>query len=317
MSEQAIIPVVCPECESTNVIRDMQNGESICSRCGLVLQNNILNRGAEWRSYTSQERKMRSRVGPPTNYSNYTKGLSTIIPVDRDAFGRPLPPQVKRQMRRLRAWQLRSVLYGSQERNLSKAMNELQRLSEKLHIPTSVQEMAAVIYRKALKGELTRRRSIAALVAGALYVACRYTKTARTLKEIAEVSLRNQKEVSAAYRLIVQYLKMKMPIDDPLDYVTKIARKADISYDVEGLAINIIRDAKKKHATMGKDPSGLAAAALYVASKLKKKKKTQEKIAEAADVTHITVRNRTRDLVKALKLDLSKIISGIYVTRIN
>ena len=282
---------------------DIEVGELICGNCGLVIRENILDRGAEWRAFTPQEIKSRSRVGAPTKYSDYDKGLSTTIRVDRDAFGRPLSPEVKRQMWRLRRWQLRSAFHASQSRNLSMAMDELQRLSEKLHIPSSVQEMAAVIYRKALDRGLVRGRSIAAIVGGALYAACRFTKTPRTLKEIAEASFRDRKEISGAYRLIVRDLKMKMPIDDPMDYVTKIAETAGVSGDVEGLAIKIIRDAKNKHATMGKDPSGLAAAALYTASKLKKEKITQKHLAKAAGLTEVTVRNRAKDLMKRLDLN--------------
>jgi len=305
MSEQTVTHATCPECGSTNLVKDIEMGESICSDCGLVIRENILDRGAEWRAFTPEERKSKARAGAPTKYSHYDKGLSTVIRVDRDAFGRPLPPKVRRQMWRLRRWQLRSRVHTSQSRNLMMAMNELQRLSEKLHIPSSVQGMAAVIYRKALNKDLVRGRSIAAIVAGSLYAACRFTKTPRTLKEITEASLKDQKEISRAYRMIVRSLKMKMPIDDPIDYVTKIAEKAGVSSDVEGLAIKIIRDAKNEHATMGKDPSGLAAAALYIASKLKKEKITQSQLAKAADLTEVTIRNRKRDLTKRLNLNLS------------
>ena len=144
---------------------------------------------------------------------------------------------------------------------------------------------------------------IAAIVAGSLYTACRFTKTSRTLREISETSLRHQKEIAAAYRLIVRTLKMKMPIDDPMNYVTKIAERAKVSSDVEGLAIKIIRSAQSKLATMGKDPSGLAAAALYIASKLKKEKVSQTQLAKAADTTEVTIRNRRRELEKRLNLN--------------
>jgi transcription initiation factor TFIIB len=93
-----------------------------------------------------------------------------------------------------------------------------------------------------------------------------------------------------------------MPIDDPTDYVTKIAEKAKVSSDVEGLAIKLIGEAKKKFATTGKDPSGLAAAALYISAKMLKEKMTQSRLAKAADVTEVTVRNRKRDLMKSLQL---------------
>ncbi len=73
---------------------------------------------------------------------------------------------------------------------------------------------------------------------------------------------------------------------------------------MEGLAIKIIRNAKSRHATAGKDPSGLAAAALYIASKLKKEKITQKRLAKAAGVTEVSVRNRSKDLMKRLDLSM-------------
>lgn len=278
-------------------------GETVCGDCGLVVQESLLDRGAEWKAFTHQEEQSRARAGSPTKYSHYDKGLSTVIRLDRDAFGRPLSPKVRHQMWRLRRWHIRSRVYASQSRNLSQAMNELQLLSDKLHIASSIQETAAVIYRKALNKDLVRGRSIAAIVAGSLYVACRSAKIPRTLKEFAEVSLRDQKEIARAYRLIAYTLKMKMPIDNPIDYITKIAEKAGVSCDVEGLAIRIIRDAKNKHVTMGKDPSGLAAATLYIASKIKKEKITQSHLAKVANVTEVTIRNRTKDLMNSLNLN--------------
>ncbi len=300
-----VTQVACPECGNTEIVRDVELGESACRSCGLVICENTLERGPEWRAFTPEENKSRSRVGAPIKYSHYDKGLSTIIRVERDAFGRPLSPKVRHQMWRLRRWQIRSNYHASKARNLSSAMNELNRISEKLNIPSPVQEMAAMIYRKALKNDLVRGRSIAEIVAGALYAACRSAKMPRTVKEIAEVSLRDQKDVSRAYRLIVRNLRMKMPIDEPLDYVTKISEKAGISSKAEGLAIKIIREAKKKHATMGKDPSALAAAALYIASKCKKEKITQKHLAKAAGITEVTIRNRKRELVTRLNLNLS------------
>jgi transcription initiation factor TFIIB len=303
MSEQTVTQATCSDCGSTNLIRDIIMGESVCSDCGLVVQEDLLDRGAEWKAFTPQEEQSRARAGSPIKYSHYDKGLSTVIRVDRDAFGRPLSPKVRRQMWRLRRWHIRSRMHASQSRNLSQAMNELQLLSDKLHISSSIQEMAAVIYRKALDKDLVRGRNIAGIVAGSLYVACRSAKIPRTLKEFAEVSLRDQKEIAKAYRLITYTLKMKMPIDNPIDYITKIAEKAGVSCDVEGLAIKIMRDAKDKHATMGKDPSGLAAATLYIASKIKKEKITQSHLAKVANVTEVTIRNRAKDLMNSLNLN--------------
>jgi transcription initiation factor TFIIB len=297
-----IVTVRCPECGSTNLVIDSEMGEYVCGRCGLVIEENIPSQEAEWRAFTPQERDARARAGTPTKYSHYDKGLSTIIRVEKDAFGRPLSPKVRQQMWRLRRWHTRSKVHASQSRNLMLAMSELQRLSDILHMPSSVHDMAAIIYRKTLNEGLVRGRSIGGMVAGALYAAVRFTKLPRTLKEIAEASQRTQKEIARSYSVIVRNLEMKMPIDDPTDYVTKIAEKAKVSSEVEGLALRLIGEAKRKYATAGKDPSGLAAAILYLSARMLKEKVTQARLAKAANVTEVTVRNRKRDLMKTLNL---------------
>ncbi|MFW6110533.1 MAG: transcription initiation factor IIB [Thermoproteota archaeon] len=293
----------CPKCGSPNLIRDEARGEVACGSCGMVVVDDIVDQGPEWRAFTQEEKRAKQRVGAPTDFSHFDKGLSTVIQGYRDASGRPLTGEAKKQMWRLRKWQYRTRMRTARHRNLVQAMNELQRLSEKLHIPSSVQKMASVIYRKALDEDLVRGRSISGIAAGALYAACRFTQTPKTLKEIVDASLRDRDEVARGYRLIVRTLKMKMPIHDPMKYVSKIAEKAGISGKVQGTAAKILREAKRKHAVMGKDPMGVAAATLYIASSKEGQKITQKELGKAADVTEVTIRNRKRELVNRLNLD--------------
>ncbi len=307
MSQKLTVHIRCPECGGLHIIKDTEIGEFACSDCGLVVKGKILDGGPEWRAFTPEEKQTKSRVGRPNKYSVYDKGLSTTIEIGRDAYGRRLPPKVRRQMWRLRKWQIRAKVYGTTNRNLLYAMMELERLSEKLHVPSSVQEMAAVIYRKALGKDLIRGRCITAIVAAALYAACRYTKIPRTLNEVAEASVRKRGELAKCYRLLVRTLGIQMPPDDPLDYVSKIGEKAGVSSRTQGIAMKIIREAKRKHVTSGKDPSGLAAAALYIASQFKNEMVTQSELSRAADVTQVTIRNRKKELVEKLGLEAQRV----------
>ena len=295
----------CPECGSSNLVHDYDTGETVCGDCGLVLYEQMMDKGPEWRAFTQEEKASRSRVGVPTSYSVHDKGLSTAISqVDRDAFGRKLPLSTRLQMWRLRKWQIRSRVHSSIDRNLAQAMAELDRLSDKVYIPPPIKEKAAVTYRKALDKGLVRGRSIAAIAAAALYAACRGTGTPRTLREIAEASLVDKKDVARCYRLLLRELDVHMPIADPLTYVSKIAERTGISGKTQGIAIGILREARKKRAAAGKDPMGLAAAALYIACLKNNEKKTQKDIAEAAGVTEVTVRNRYKTLKKQLDIEL-------------
>jgi transcription initiation factor TFIIB len=182
-------------------------------------------------------------------------------------------------------------------------MIELDRLSDKLRIPETIKESAAVLYRKALNTELVKGRSIAAVVAGSLLAACRSSEIPRTLKEISRVSGRKKKEIARCYRLLLKDLNLKMPVEDPEKCVSKIASKAGVSPRNQVNAVGILKEAKRKGIVIGKNPMGFAAAALYVTCRLEGQRRTQNEMAEASDVTEVTVRNRYNNLKKALELE--------------
>jgi len=296
---------VCPECGSKHVIIDSGSGERICGGCGLVMADNMINEGPEWRAFSQDERDSRSRVGMPLSFSVHDKGLSTMIgQVGKDAFGRTIPTKTMFQMLRLKKWHIRSSYQSSVDRNLSHAMTELSRLSDKLHIPKQVKERAAVIYRKALEKGLVRGRSISAIAAASLYAACRDTGTPRTLRELGRVSTIDKKDLARCYRLLLRELNMSMPIPKAQYRVPKIAAKVNISENTQQTAVDILRKAEDMKTTAGKDPMGLAAAALYIACVMNDEKRTQKMIADAAGVTEVTIRNRYKGLKEALNLEL-------------
>jgi transcription initiation factor TFIIB len=103
---------------------------------------------------------------------------------------------------------------------------------------------------------------------------------------------------------MLQELDFHMPLSDPLTYVSKIAEKNKISGRTQGTAIAILREARLKRFVSGKDPMGMASAALYIACLQNNEKITQKDIAEAAGVTEVTVRNRYKALKRQLNLEI-------------
>lgn len=295
----------CPECGSRTIIHDEDSGEVICGECGLVLREFMVNEGPEWRAFTQSEKESRSRVGIPVSLTIHDQGLTTTIGrVSRDAMGRKIPFNMRLQMLRLRKWQTRARVHTSEDRNLSQAMAELDRLSEKLHIPQPVKEKAAFIYRRALDKGLVRGRSISAISAASLYAACRTTQTPRTLREISRHSPIDKKDIARCYRLLLRDLKIQMPIPDARMRIPKIAARAGLSEKTQRTAMDILMKAESLRTTGGKDPMGLAAAALYIACMINEEKRTQKMIADAAGVTEVTIRNRYKSLKEALNLDM-------------
>jgi transcription initiation factor TFIIB len=244
------------------------------------------------------------RSGPPSSLTKFDKGLSTTFQLYRDSYGRSLSTMERLNIMRLQKWNIRARVHSSAERNLSQATNELTRLSDELHIPEDVEENAARIYRKALDKGLIRGRSIPSIAAASLYAACRLTRIPRSLNAIVEASTRNRKEISRCYRLLQRELEIKMPVDDPAKYVSKIASQSGLSQKTQNTAMELLQKAKKIKADVGKSPAGMAAAALYTVSIMKGERITQKELAKAAEVTEVTVRNRYKRLVKDLGLSI-------------
>jgi transcription initiation factor TFIIB len=67
------------------------------------------------------------------------------------------------------------------------------------------------------------------------------------------------------------------------------------------MAVEILRQARDRNGLSGKDPRGLAAAALYMACIRNDDKRIQKDVAGAAGTTEVTLRNRLRGLEKILK----------------
>jgi transcription initiation factor TFIIB len=302
----------CPECSGSKFVTDVETGEIVCSQCGIVFQEEILDQKPEWRAFTPEETRMKARTGPPTSLQKFDKGLSTTFQPYKDATGRSLPMKERFKMMRLRLWNIRARMNHSTSRNLSHAMRELTRLSDKLHVPRDVEEQAAQIYRKVLDRGLIRGRSITSIAAASLYAACRLTRTPRSLREVVTASTRSRREIARSYRLVQRSLNRKMPVDEPVKYVPKIASKVGLSQNMQNLAVDLLRRAKQRKAIVGKGPVGLAAAALYIAAAMTGEKVTQRVLARAANVTEVTVRNRYKGLGESLGLKLKR---AAYVDR--
>ena len=290
----------CPSCGDQKIVTDQNTGELFCSKCGLVITDKIVDTGAEWRSFSNDEGN-KARTGAGTSLTMHDRGLSTVIgAANKDATGKPLSAGVKSSIERLRTWDSRSQAHSSADRNLRQALNEMGKLKDKLALTDAVVEKAAYIYRKSMEKKLVRGRSIHGLVAACLYASCRNTETPRTLDDIAKGINIRRKDVARCYRLIYRELELKMPVVDPVKGISRIASIAELSEKSKRKAIKILNQAKGEGIVAGKDPMGIAAAALYLACISSGEVKSQKEISIASGVTEVTIRNRCAGLRKML-----------------
>jgi len=76
-----------------------------------------------------------------------------------------------------------------------------------------------------------------------------------------------------------------------------------LNAETQSNAIEILEQAQKAELTSGRGPTGIAAAALYVAALLHGEKRTQREVADVAGVTEVTIRNRYKELLEELDLE--------------
>jgi len=295
MSQQFQNKEKCPRCGKNNLVTDTESGELFCGECGFVIDERVSNFGPE-RTF-SDNTVNKSRTGDRTSLTRHDQGLSTVIsPINKDSSGKPLSASMKTSLKQLRIWDSRSRSNRGVDRNLQQALSELLKIKEKLFLSDAVVEKAAYIYRKALEKKLVRGRSISALIAASLYAACRESGIPRTLNEISNSGNIRRKELSVCYRLLLKELDLKMPVLDAVSCIAKISSNTELSEKTKRLAVKILRKAGKEQLMAGKDPMGMAASALYLASLETRDNITQRAIAEASGVTEVTIRNRCKNL---------------------
>lgn len=276
----------CPECSG----RIEQSGQDAhCVECGLVVDEQQLDHGPEWRSFDSEERK---RTGAPRTVTRHDNGLSAAIGYDEsDAQGNPLPERKRRQLRRQRRLNKRAQFGSKRQRNLAHGLGEIRRLTSALSVSSSVQKQASSVFRSAQDADLLIGRSIEGGAGAAVYIACR-CNTVVAMERIAEVARCSESHLWTMYKTFQRGLSLPIPLQTPVDWVPQILSRVPLAVPpaLRQLAHDYAQGATDASGFAGK-PACIAAACVYLASQETGAGWTQAMVADAADVTRKAVRS--------------------------
>lgn len=291
---------ICPECGGTNFLEDATHGEMYCTKCGYVMQQEMIDTGQEWRAFDSEQMSRRARSGAPLTFTKHDKGLTTEIGKGLGELYK-VPTRKRAQYYRLTKWHKR--LIKSKDRNLSFALSELQRIVSFLNLPRPIHERIARYYEDAVNKGLVRGRSIESVVAALTYAVSREFDSPRTLDEISEASGVEKREIGRTYRYIARELNVRILPADPITFVPRFCSMLGLSDKVQAKAVEILKRAKNHEITSGKGPTGVSAAAIYIACVLVGERRTQREVADIVGVTEVTIRNRYKELVEKLEIE--------------
>jgi transcription initiation factor TFIIB len=128
-------------------------------------------------------------------------------------------------------------------------------------------------------------------------------KIPRTLDEVGQFSRTGRKEIGRTFRAIAKELKISVQPSSPADYIPRFCSILDLPQEVQAKALYLLDEAEKADLTAGRGPTGIAAAAIYLAAKRQNKDRTQSEVAKVAGVTEVTIRNRYKELCGHLGFD--------------
>jgi len=252
----------CPACGGP-LVTDLQRGEVVCAKCGLVVAEETIDMGPEWRVF---EKEKRVRTAP----------LRLVVKTDM-----AVKAEHGARWRRLARFH-KDTLHGY-ERRLVKIGAELKRVRECAGLPQRVAEEAESLVKKYFNTVAGFPAEVVAVAV--LWTAAKAAGAPRPLEDFLRCSKADERRV----RRVAWRLKEEMRLGGKLsieDYVKTLAARVNLSAPVVKSAVELLE--RNRRVLFGKNPWVSAAAALWLASL--KKLDLLKALAEASGATTVSIR---------------------------
>jgi len=271
--------VCCPHHPEAALLEDYRAGDTICSYCGLVVGDRVIDVGSEWRTFSSESGKEdKSRVGGTENCL-LGSDLSTMIGPSPGGRGTALYSSSRTQS-----------TTATSDRALKDAFNLMTTMSDRINLPRTITDKANLLFKTVYEGRMLKGRANAAIAAACLYIACRQEGVPRTFKEIVAVCSVNKKEIGRCFKLIVKCHKTNVELITTGDFMSRFCGTLSLSRQIQKAATIIAQRAVEMDIVPGRSPISVAAAAMYLASQASRDKRGQKEIADIAGVADVTIR---------------------------
>lgn len=284
--------ISCLQCQFEHLIVDVESGELVCSKCGIVAEDKMQEYNVQFRAKGNE-----IRGTEPSSLASYDMDLSTMIGVtDKDGKGNRIQPSIQSALFRLRTWDHRIQLHKNKDRNLKRAFQVLHTLKDKLNLSDVTIEKAAYIYRKALAKGMIRGRSGEVVAVASIYIALRESQSPISLRELSKAGNIRLNKIARIVRLVSIELDILIPLADLKRSVSKVGNTVGLSEKTKREAVDLISYIKEIEYSDGKKPMTIAATVLYLACIKTGERVSQKEIAKAAGVTDVSIRNRVKDI---------------------
>lgn len=278
---------ICPECGG-----DVHPGAGVdvtCDECGLVVDRDEIDRGAEWRYFGTEHgtSTFERCSGDTRTATMHDRGLGSSVGYNHGREG-------------YETWQLKRMKTAhnrmtSRERVLLNGLLEVTRLASSVGVGQTVRERACTVFRECQEGGVLGGRSADAIASAALWIACREQDHPVLLRDVADPSPADERKIHHMMLVVRSELGVYALPPEPSALVPRIASECDLEPEIATDAIEIADALEATGEHGGHKPEGIAAACVYtVAKPVHGNDILQTDIAEVADVSPMTLRKNLR-----------------------
>ncbi|EGD73512.1 hypothetical protein PTSG_05216 [Salpingoeca rosetta] len=250
--------VTCPVHKHAPVVEDYRAGDMVCSECGLVVGDRVVDVGSEWRSFGNSDKKKdnkdRSRVGLEED---------VLLEGDQGLTISAIPNCPNADVPWMR-WQSRMGPSGS-TRTLKSVYGKIANLASKLSLTDQVVTTAKAIFKEVEETGAVKTRSHDSCAAASVYIACRNLGVSRPYKEICRAADKTPKEIGRVYRKIRSAIKTAVKSSNPAENLGRYISRLGLEFVVRKAATYILEIGGKLSVLEGRQPTTKAAAALLLA----------------------------------------------------
>lgn len=274
----------CYICKSENtIIQDFTAGQIVCTNCGAVLEDRVIDESSEWRNFSSENPGSGSadpnRVGGPINPHLDENNLCTTIFTNKRNSA-------------LSKWKNRSI--GGGGRCLYRIFKKVEELAGKLDLPSSIIEKSKDILNLIEKEKKLKGRSLDCIIASVFFVACRYCNAHRPLNDLVKTLSLERKDVSRCFNSIKSIICRSVETTSISGNINALVNlfcnKMELENKLKKAALDVAEEVSKKGLLEGRSPSTVASATIYFAFKLLNHTATTKKtIALHSETTEHTI----------------------------
>ena len=289
----------CPEC-GNRITHDERRAEQVCTGCGLVIADEQVDHGPEWRDFEDSED--RSRVGAPRDPTRHDNGLATTVGMS--GRGGAWPPGMsaerQRQFSRMQEHHQRAQTASSADKSIRDGSLEIERIRSALGLPENVEETAAMLFKRATKDGVLYGWSIERMAAACVIGAVRMAEIPLPMVKVVKVTQESKCSIRGPLQDLENEYDIQRSVPEPREYLPRIASDIDSNECLLETARELLRNAKDADPTSvyGKDPVCVVSGALYAAGRIRGDGPEQREIASAAQVCVKSVRTHYKNLLR-------------------